>query len=124
LSNLNLSDSNLSDSGDQGESLRDLIARLIDNARAYARAEVAVIKKTVEVRLNQARPAAVFAIGAVLLTQAALVVLIAALGMALATWLGTAGGLAVAAILALAVAGLLVWLAIGRFTGSKDGSKE
>lgn len=114
----------MSDSGDQGESLRDLIARLIDNARAYARAEVAVIKKTVEVRLNQARPAAVFAIGAVLLTQAALVVLIAALGMALATWLGTAGGLAVAAILALAVAGLLVWLAIGRFTGSKDGSKE
>jgi asparagine N-glycosylation enzyme membrane subunit Stt3 len=114
----------LSDSGAQEESLRDLIARLIDNARVYARAEVAVIKKTIEVRLNQAKPAAVFAIGAVLLTQAALVVLIAALGMALATWLGTAGGLAVAAIIALAVAGLLVWLAIGRFTGSKDGSKE
>lgn len=111
--------------GDQEDySLRDLIARLIDSAKAYLRAEVALIKKTVEVRLDQAKPAAAFAIGAVMLVQAALVILLAAIGMALATWLGTAGGLAVAGLIGLLIAGLLVWLAISRFTGSKDASGE
>lgn len=111
--------------GEQGEySLRDLIARLIDSAKAYLRAEVTLIKKTVEVRLDQAKPAAVFAIAAVMLVQAALIVLLAALGMGLAIWLGTAGGLAVAGLIGLLVSGLLVWLAISRFTGSKDASGE
>ena len=111
----------MSDGGDQGDlSLRDLIARLIDSAKAYLRAEVALIKKTVEVRLGQAKPAAAFAIGAILLVQAAVVILLAALGMALATWLGAAGGLAAAGLIALSVAGLLVWLAIRKFTGSED----
>jgi hypothetical protein len=115
----------LNDVGDPGElSLRDLIARLIDSAKAYVRAEVALVKKTVEVRLDQAKPAAAFGIGAVMLVQAALVVLLMALGMGLATWLGTAGGLAVAALIGLLIAGLLVWLAIGRFKDSKDLPKE
>lgn len=105
-------------------SLRDLIARLIDSAKAYVRAEIALVKKTVEVRLDQVKPAAAFVIGAIMLTQATLVILLAALGMALATWLGTAGGLAVAGLIGLLIAGLLVWLAIGRFTGSKDIPKE
>jgi protein-S-isoprenylcysteine O-methyltransferase Ste14 len=110
----------LSEENDQGESLRDLIARLIDSGKAYLRAEVTLVRKTVEVRLEQAKPAAAFAIGAVLLVQAALVVLLAALGLALGTWLGPAGGLAVAGLFALALAGLLIWLAARRFTGSKQ----
>lgn len=111
--------------GDQEElSLRDLIARLIDSAKAYLRAEVALVRKTVEVRLDQAKPAAAFAIGAVMLVQAALVILLAALGMGLATWLGPAGGLAVAGLVGLLIAGLLVWAAVSRFTGSKDLPKE
>jgi asparagine N-glycosylation enzyme membrane subunit Stt3 len=111
----------LNEVGDHGElSLRDLIARLIDSAKAYVRAEVALVKKTVEVRLDQAKPAAAFAIGAVMLVQAALVILLAALGMGLATWLGTAGGLAAAGLIGLLIAGLLIRLAISRFTGSKD----
>ncbi|WP_404709921.1 phage holin family protein [Sphingomonas sp. MMS24-J13] len=120
-----MNDAKLDNGGDQEDlSLRDLIARLIDSAKAYLRAEVALVKKTVEVRLDQAKPAAVFAIGAVMIVQAALVVLLAALGMGLATWLGTAGGLAVAGLVGLLVSGLLVWLAISRFTGSKDTAGE
>lgn len=104
---------------DHDESLRDLVARLIDSAKAYASAEVAVVKKTVTFRVDQAKPAAIFGVAALLIVQAALTVLIAALGVALARWIGVAGGLAVAAVLALMVAGLLVWLALRRFTGSK-----
>ena len=106
----------MASNGDQGESLRELIARLIESGQAYVRAEVALVQKTIAVRLEQAKPAAAFAIGALLLALAGLIVLLAALGLAIGAWIGAAGGLAVAGLLALLAAGLLVWLAIGRFT--------
>jgi hypothetical protein len=114
----------LSDLGDQGESLRDLIARLIDSAKAYAKAEIMLVKKTVKVIVSQAVPTAALAGAAFLLAQAALVVLVAALGVALATFLGLAGGLAVAGILALLLAGLLGWLALKRLMVLKNASKD
>ena len=99
------------------ESLRDLVARLIDSAKAYLNAEVALIKTTASVRIAQAKPAAIFAVTAILLVQAALTVLVAALGMLLARWLTPAGGLAAGAVLALLVAGLLGWMAARQLSG-------
>lgn len=104
---------------DQGESLRDLIARLIDNTKAYMKAEVDLVRTTVKVKLIEARFAAAFVVVALCLVNAATIVLVAALGMALARWLGPAGGLAVAAVLALVIAGVLVKLAVSQLTGKK-----
>ncbi len=101
--------------GDQGESLRDLIARLIDSGKAYLRAELQLVRKTVKLRLIEARTLAVFGIGAAVLAQAGVVALVAALGLALAPLLGPAGGLAAAGGLALLVAGVLGWLAVRHF---------
>jgi len=103
--------------GENGETLRDLVVRLIDSAKDYLRAEMTVAKRTALEWAARAKPAIVFVIIAILLLQAGLTVLLAALGLTLAHWIGTAGGMAVAGVLALALAGLLAWLAVSRITG-------
>jgi hypothetical protein len=105
---------------DQGETLRDLVTRLIDSAKSYVRAEIALARKIVASRVARAKPAIVLLVCALLFTQAAVTVLVGAIGMVLAMWLGVAGGLAIAALLALAAAALLGWLAIRLLTGSES----
>ncbi|WP_294390715.1 phage holin family protein [uncultured Sphingomonas sp.] len=98
------------------ESLRDLFARVIDNGKAYAKAEVNLVKVTVSTKTKLAVPAIGFFIAALLLVQAALTVLTAALGALIALWLGWPAGLAIAALLVFGTAGLLAWLGIKRLT--------
>ena len=96
------------------ESLRRIISRVVDDGKDYARAEVNLVKQVALAKVNAIRPAVILIVVAVFLLQAGLTVLAAALGMTLAIWLGTAGGLAVGAVIVLAVAGLLALLAVGR----------
>ncbi len=98
------------------ESVRELIARLIDETKAYVKAEVTVVKATTFAYLRRAQVAVPLIIVAVLLLQAALTVLVAALGLALAHWLGAAGGLAVAAVIVLVIAGICVSIAISKIS--------
>jgi high-affinity K+ transport system ATPase subunit B len=100
--------------GSNEASLRDLIARLIQSGKAFVEAEIALVLGAVRAWAGAAMIIAALALVAFILVNAAIVVLLAALGMALATWLGMAGGLAVAALIALLVAGLLCWIAFLR----------
>ena len=97
--------------------LRELAARLIDNGKAYVRAELNLVKTTVSTKAGQAGPAVGMIVVAIVLIQAAVTVLAAALGLLLARWLGLPGGFAVAALLVLVVAALLVWVAVARIKG-------
>lgn len=97
-----------------GESLRALVARLVDEGKAYAIAELAVAKALVRTWLTLAQIVVPLAIVAALLLQAALVTLVVALGLALAHWLGMAGGLAVAAVIALGIVAILVGIVIAK----------
>jgi hypothetical protein len=101
---------------DEQESLRDLVARVIDNTKAYLRAEVALQKQRAATWAGRAGPAVGLLIGALLIVQASLTVLVAALGWLVASWLGPAGGFAAAALLGLALAGLLAWIAVRQIT--------
>ena len=101
--------------GEQEISLRDLIARLIDSGKAYAKAELLVVRKTAKLRLVEAKWVAAFAGTAAVLALAGVIVLLAALGLALARWLGPAGGMAAAGLTALIVAAVLVKYAIDHF---------
>jgi hypothetical protein len=103
------------ESAAEQESLRDLATRVIENGKAYAHAELTVIKETVATKAGVAGPAAALVIIAILIVQAAITVLAASLGLLLAPWLGLPGGFAVAALIWLALAGLLVWIAAARF---------
>jgi hypothetical protein len=100
--------------GEEPESLRELAGRVIDNTKAYVRAEVTLVKQTAVTKASQAAVPAALVVVAVLLLQAAITVLAAALGLFFARWLGSAGGLAVAALVVLAISGLLVWIAVNR----------
>jgi hypothetical protein len=97
---------------EEPESLRELAGRVIDNIKAYVRAEVTLAKQTAVTKASQAAVPAALVVVAVLLLQAAITVLAAALGLLFARWLGPAGGFAVAALLVLAISGLLVWIAV------------
>lgn len=96
------------------DSLKHIVYRVIDDGKDYARAEINVVKQIALSKVDAIRPAAIMLVVAVFLLQAALTVLTAALGMALATWLGTAGGLAVGAVIVLVVVGILALAAINR----------
>ena len=102
--------------GGKEESVRELIARLIDETKAYVKAEIAVVKATALAWIGRAKVAVPLIAVAILLLQAALTVLVAALGLALATWLGTAGGLAVAAVIVLLIAGICVGVAASQLS--------
>lgn len=101
----------------QDDTLGELVTRLSEDAKAYAKAEVAVVKRSVLARVAAIKPSAIYIVLAILLVQAALTVLTAALGMVLAIWLGPPGGLAAGAVIVLAVAGLLVRLAVVKLRG-------
>lgn len=100
--------------GTHEPSLGELVGRLIDSGKAFVQAEIAVVRRTFAIWSGAAKVSAVFMVAAMLLINAAVIVLVAAFGMALAKWLGVAGGLAAAAFVVLLIAGLLVWLAIRR----------
>lgn len=109
----------MSSIGDQSETLRELIVRLIDSGKAYLRAEVYLVRTTVKVRLVELRVVAALAAAAFVLALAGIIVLVAALGVVLGRWLGPAGGLAASGALSLVIALLLLLLAARNLPGSK-----
>ena len=93
-------------------SIGDLIERLLDHALDYARAELELIKaRAVDLLEGYARAAILFAVAAVL-GLAGLVTLFVGIAIALARWIGPLGGAVVSCLLAAALAGLAVWLAL------------
>ena len=93
-------------------SIGDLIERLFDDAMDYARAEVELAKERVrEVVDSYVRASILFAVAAVL-ALAGIVTLFVGIAIALARWIGPLGGAVVSTLLASAIAGLLVWLAM------------
>lgn len=102
--------------------LREMIAGLVDAGKTYARAEIAYYQALVTVRAKAAAIGVGFAVAALLIAQAALTVLLAALGLLVARWLGGAGGFAIAALVGLLLAGLLAFVGVRRIAGSGDAT--
>jgi uncharacterized membrane protein YqjE len=93
-------------------SIGDLIERLFDDALAYGRAELELLRvRALEIAENYVRAALLFAAAAVF-ALAGLVTLFVGVAQALARWLGPLGGAIVSTVVAAAIAGLLAWLAI------------
>jgi anti-sigma factor RsiW len=97
------------DQGEEPESLRDLAARVIDNGTAYLKAEVTLAKEQAIASVKQARPTIRLLLIALMLGQAAAVLLALSLGFLLARWLGLPGGFAAAGMIL-----IVVMLLIGR----------
>ena len=100
-------------------SIGETIERLFDDAIAYGRAELELLKaRALELVENYVRAAILFAIAGVL-ALAGLVTLFVGIAIALARWIGPFGGAVVSMLIAGGLAGLLVWLALRDLEVSK-----
>ena len=89
----------------------ELFGRLVDDGKAYAKAELNLARATAEAKVDAVKkPLALGAI-ALLFVQAGVVVFGITIAMALATLIGPLAGGLVATTICFGIAGLLGWLA-------------
>ncbi|WP_156678960.1 phage holin family protein [Sphingomonas profundi] len=106
------------------ESVGTLIRRLVADGRAYATAEIDVYRQKALAWVPPVRTAAIMLVVALFLVQAALTTLIVFLGFWLALWIGPLGGGIAAVLIALAVAGILAKMAIGKLSTPPPGVRS
>jgi hypothetical protein len=89
----------------------ELFGQLIDEGKAYAKAEFGLAKVTAEAKAEAAKKPAVLGAAALLFLIAGVVVLCMTLALALATLLGPLAGGLIAALVTFGIAGILYLLA-------------
>ena len=100
--------------GDSDRPVGELVHELIEEGKAYARAEVGLVKALATAKANAFKlPAILFGV-AFLLSLAAITALALGVAMSLATLIGPLAGGIVAFLLFAAVAGGLAWYGAGR----------
>jgi hypothetical protein len=100
--------------GDSDRPVGELVHELIEDGKAYARAEVGLVKAMASAKANALKlPAILFGI-AFLLSLAAITALAVGVAMGLATLIGPLAGGIVAFLLFAAIAGGLAWYGVGR----------
>ncbi len=88
----------------------ELFGRLIDESKAYARAEFGLAKATAEAKAEAAKKPTLLAAASLLLLIAGVIVLCMTLALALATLVGPLAGGLIASFVTFAVAyGLFLW---------------
>ena len=93
-------------------SIGDLIERLFDHALDYGRAELDLLKaRALDLAQGYVRAGILFAVAGVF-ALAGLITLFVGIAIALARWVGPLGGALLSMLLAAAIAGLLVWIAL------------
>lgn len=101
------------------ESLGVLLGRLIEDLRAVARAEIAVVRQKALSRVKAAVPP-LAAIGAgLLMVIGSISALMVGIALWLAQWIGPLGGGAASCVIGLAVAGLLVRAGVRMFSPAR-----
>lgn len=95
---------------DEEESLPSIVARLADDARHLAKAEIALQKARIGDKVTAYRRSAIFFAGAGVLALAALIALLVGAIMALATVMHPAFATLVVVVVTLAIAGMLAFV--------------
>lgn len=99
--------------GDEG--LGSVVGRVVEDAKAYASAELTLWKTVASTRGSQAGIAAGMAIGAMLIALSALTALLVGAILSLRPLIGAAWATLVVVLVALAIAGVLAKMALSRF---------
>ena len=97
----------------------EVVSQLIDEGKAYARAEAELAKATALAKLESLKVPAILLFSALLFAQAAVTALAVAIALGLAPLIGPFGGGLVAVIVAGGTAALLGWLGVQRLKGGK-----
>ena len=85
----------------------ELFGKLIDDGKAYAKAEIGLAKATAEAKANAAKKPALLGAAALLFLIAGVVVLCMTLALALATLVGPLAGGLIAALVTFGIAAVL-----------------
>ena len=97
----------------------ELFGRLIDDGKAYARAEAGLLRARAEAQADRAKRPAIFGAAAIAFAFAGVIALVLTLVLSLASLIGPlAGGLA-ATLLTFLIAGGLAWLAMKSWKSGK-----
>ena len=97
--------------GEEEKPFGELFGRLVDDGKAYARAEFDLARASAEAKAEAAKKPVLLGVAALLFLQAGVVVLCMTIALALATLVGPLAGGMVATIITLGIAALLFWLA-------------
>jgi hypothetical protein len=98
-------------SDEEEKPIGELFEQLIDEGKAYARAELGLVKATAEAKVEGARKPALLGAASLLFLIAGVVVLCMTLALALATLVGPLAGGLIASLVTFAIAYLLYFLA-------------
>lgn len=102
--------------------LGELFAKLVEDGKGYARAEIGYYRALVAAKLGDVTAALWMGVVALVLVNAAVIALLVGLIMALATLIGPGWATAIVVLFVLLVAGFMGWLAWGhvkRIMGGK-----
>lgn len=88
----------------------DLVGRLVDQGKGYARAEIGLAKAIASAKVDAVKLPAILFAGALLFVIAGVVVFCITIALALATLIGPLGGGLVATVIAFAIAGALAFV--------------
>jgi hypothetical protein len=97
----------------------EVVGQLIDEGKAYARAEVELAKSQALAKAEAFKVPAILLFAALLFAQAAVTVLAMTIALALAPLIGPLGGGLVAVLVAAGAAALLAWLGVQRLKGGR-----
>lgn len=94
----------------------ELVSRLIDQGKGFARAEVGLAKAIATAKADAIKIPAILLAAALLFVIAGVVVFCMTIAMALATLVGPLAGGLIATVIAFGIAGLLAFLAVKKLS--------
>ena len=97
---------------DEDPPIGELVSRLIDEGKAYGRAEIGLVRAHAEVAVDRVKRPTISVGIALAFALAGVIALIMTLVLSLAALLGPLAGGLIATLAAFAIAGLFVWLAL------------
>src|SRR5262245_47723095 len=104
---------------DEEEPIGQLFGRLVDEGRAYAKAELGLAKASAEAKVDSVKWPAILLFSSLLFAQAAVTVAAVTVAMALGTIIGPLSGGIVAVLLAAGAAWLLYSLGLAKLKALK-----
>lgn len=96
------------------ESIGTLITRVVDDAKAFVAAEIALYRAKAMASVAPLKMVAILGVTAIVLVNAAVITLLVGLILTLQTLVGPGWATLIVVLGTLAIAGLLGWLAAGR----------
>lgn len=109
------------DQSDEKAGIGTLIGRLVEDGKAYARAEVEYAKALAGERMRAAKSGVVFLVAGLVLLHGALIALFAGLVMSLSTLIGPFWSMLVVVLVASAIGGMLAKIGLSHFQRAKAG---